>query len=118
MRREVNFYKTVTRKCPVEEYLDSLPGKVAQKITWVLKLLEDLKVIPAVYFSKMSGTDNIWECRVKLGSNIYRIFAFLDGNRIVLTHGIVKKTRKIPKREIAKAEMYKKDYFKRFRRLK
>lgn len=111
--RKVIFYRTVNDKCPVEEFLDSLPGKVAQKIVWVLKLLEDLDVIPAIYFSKMSGTVNIWECRIKQGSNIYRIFAFWKGNEIILTHGFIKKTQKTPHNEIEKAENYKKDYLNR-----
>ena len=113
MNREILFYKTSTQKCPVEEFLDSLPSKVAQKVTWVLGLLEDLDVIPAQYFAKMPGTDDIWECRIRLGSNIYRIFAFWDGGRIVLTHGFIKKTQKTPGNEIEKAESYKRDYFQR-----
>jgi hypothetical protein len=43
MIREITFFKTEDGKCPVEEFLDSLPGKVARKIVWVLKLLEDLE---------------------------------------------------------------------------
>ena len=113
MNREILFYRTATQKCPVEEFLDSLPSKVAQKITWVLGLLEDLEVIPAQYFAKMPGTDDIWECRVRLGSNIYRVYAFWDGNKIILTHGFIKKTQKTPSNEIEKAESYKKDYFDR-----
>jgi len=113
VRREILFYKTVNQKCLVEEFLDSLPSKVAQKVTWVLSLLEDLEVIPAHYFAKMPGTDDIWECRVKLASNIYRIFAFWDSGQIILTHGFIKKTQKTPRNEIEKAEGYKKDYFER-----
>jgi len=41
-----------------------LSGKVAQKITWVLRLLEDLEAIPSSYFKKLVGTEEIWECRV------------------------------------------------------
>ena len=113
MDREILFYRTTSQKCPVEEFLDSLPSKVAKKVTWVLGLLEDLDVVPAQYFAKMPGTDDIWECRIKLGSNIYRIFAFWDGNKIILTHGFIKKTQKTPSNEIEKAESYKKDYFQR-----
>ena len=114
--RKVIFYRTTNGKCPVEEFVDSLPGKVAQKIVWVLKLLEDLDVIAAIYFLKMNGTDEIWECRVKQGSNIYRIFAFWKGNEIILTHGFIKKTQKTPRNEIQKAENYKKDYLNRIGR--
>lgn len=113
MNREILFYRTAAQRCPVEEFLDSLPPKVAKKVTWVLTLLEDLNVIPAQYFAKMPGTDDLWECRVKFGSNIYRIFAFWDGNKIVLTHGFIKKTQKTPGNEIEKSEAYKRDYFQR-----
>ena len=97
MGREVNFYKTSGGKCPVKEFLDSLPGKAAQKITWVLSLLEDLRIVPSLYFKKLPGTDDIWECRIKPGSNIYRIFAFFSGNEVILTHGIVKKDKEKPR---------------------
>ena len=116
MSREILFYRTMANKCPVEEFLDALPAKVAQKVTWVLQLVEDLDMVPSKYFVKMPGTDNIWECRIKLGSNIYRIFAFWDANKVVLTHGFVKKTQRTPDIEITRAENYKKDYFERQRR--
>ena len=65
MNRIVVFYRTSDGKCPVEDFLESLPGKVAQKIVWVLKLLEDLDVVPSLYFKKLIGTDEIWECRIQ-----------------------------------------------------
>lgn len=109
MNREVVFYKTQNEKCPAKEFLDSLPSKAAQKVS----LLEDLEVIPIQYFSKMPGTGEIWECRAKLGSNIYRIFAFWDEEKIILAHGLIKKTQKTPKNEIERAETYRKEYIER-----
>jgi len=50
MKREIIFYKTKDGKCPVEIFLDSLPGKVAQKITWVLEILETQGMLPSLYF--------------------------------------------------------------------
>ena len=116
MKRTVNFYRTKAGKCPVEKFLNSLSGKVAKKITWVLQLIEDLDVVPKTYFSKMSGTEGIWECRIQLGSNIYRIFAFIDGKEVILTHGIVKKGQKTPKKEIQQAEKIKREYYTRHKR--
>ncbi len=112
-KREVVFYKTSSGKCPVTEFLDALPAKAAQKVTWVLRLIEDLHTVPAQYFIKMRDTADIWECRIKRGSNIYRIYAFWDGHNIVLTNGIIKKSQKAPKDAIIKAEGYKKDYLSR-----
>ena len=108
------FYKTIEGKCSVKDFLDSLPGKVAQKVAWVLSLLEDLEVVPSTYFKKLVGTEEIWECRIQFASNAYRIFCFFEGNSVViLTHGFTKKTQKTPQQEIERAEAYRRDYLKR-----
>ncbi|PKA16028.1 type II toxin-antitoxin system RelE/ParE family toxin [Leptospira haakeii] len=110
----IEFFKKEKGRCPVEEFLDSQPGKVAQKITWVLKIIEEGKIVSKQFFKKMIGTDEIWECRVEYGSNAYRIFAFwAEKNKLVLTHGFQKKTQRTPDKEIVKAERYRKDYFDR-----
>ncbi|MBI5375251.1 MAG: type II toxin-antitoxin system RelE/ParE family toxin [Candidatus Schekmanbacteria bacterium] len=114
MKRNIVFYKTPNGKCPVQDFLDSLPGKSAQKVAWVLSLMEDLDVVPSVYFKKLVGTEEIWECRTQFGSNACRVFCFFDGNSVVvLTHGFMKKTQKTPRSEIDRAESYRKDYLKR-----
>lgn len=40
--KTITFYRTIDGKCPVQEFLDSLSGKVAQKVAWVLSMVEDL----------------------------------------------------------------------------
>ena len=114
MSRTITFYKTSDGKCPIQDFLDSLSGKAAQKVTWVLKLIEDLDIVPSSYLKKLTGTEEIWECRIKFGSNAYRIFCFFAENSVVvLTHGFTKKSQKTPKTEIERAEAYKKDFLKR-----
>lgn len=54
--REVRFYRTPTGHCPVQEFLDSLTGKQAQKVVWVLRLVEELEAVPAQYLKKLGGT--------------------------------------------------------------
>ena len=113
-KRTVVFYRTSNGKCPVEDFLDSLPGKIARKILWVLRLLEELEFVPASHLARLSGTDEIWECKIRFASNSYRILCFVYGNfSIVLTHGFIKKTKKTPRAEIGKAEVSKKDFIKR-----
>ncbi len=81
-------------------------------------MLEDLEIVPSTYFKKLTGADNIWECRVQYGSNIYRIFCFFDSHSVVvLTHGLVKKSQKTPQREIERAELYRKDFLGRRKKL-
>lgn len=114
MKRTVIFYRTADGKCPVEDFLDSLSGKVAQKITWVLKLIEELDIVPALYLKKLIGSEEIWECRIQFGSNTYRILCFFEGNSVVvLTHGFIKKSQKTPSAEIERAEAYRRDYLRR-----
>ena len=100
---------------PVEEFLDRLSDNDVQKILAVLHLVESLHIIPDKFFRKLANSE-IWECRIKWQSNIYRIFCFFDkGNLVVLTHGIQKKSRKTPAKEIKKAESYRQDYLERKR---
>lgn len=86
--------------------------KVKAKIDWTIKLIEHHELVPQEYFKRLTDTDGIWEIRVKLGSNIYRVLCFFDKDQlIVLENGFQKKTQKIPKKEIKKAERIKKEYF-------
>lgn len=67
----------------------------------------------AVLFSKLEGTD-IWEFRTLYNKVKYRLFAFWDTQTdtlVVATHGVVKKKQKTPKKEIAKAERIRQEYF-------
>jgi phage-related protein len=60
----------------------------------------------------MESTDGLYEMRVQVGNNIYRIFCFFDAGRIVVVlHGFQKKSQKTPKKEIALAERLKKEYY-------
>lgn len=117
MRRSLVFYSTEKGHSAVAEFLDSLPSKVAQKVAWVLKLIQDLDIVPSQYFKKLSDTNEIWECRMTLGGSTYRILGFFHGsNNLVLTHAFMKKTPKTPAAEIMKAEQFKADYIRRYRR--
>jgi len=112
--RKVDFYINRSGHSPVEDFLDSLSGKQAQKITWVLEIVEEYNIVPKQYLKKLANTDDIWEIRVILASNIFRLLGFFDGNDIViLTNGFVKKSQKTPQKEIKLAEKRKKDYLER-----
>jgi hypothetical protein len=50
--RTVEFYRLPNGNRPIEEFLDSLTGKQAQKVLWVLRLVEELEVVPRQYFKK------------------------------------------------------------------
>ncbi len=98
----------------MEDFLDALSAKEAQKVTWVLQLVQELPVVPTSYFKKLKNTDDIWEVRVNSNSNSYRILGFFDGNNlIILNHAFQKKSQKTPKQDIKIAEKRKKEYLTR-----
>ena len=112
--REILFYKTESGECPVEEFLDTLENKQAQKVAWVMRLIEELDKVPSTYFKKLSNTQDIWEVRVQVGNNIFRFLGFFNnGNFIVLTNGFQKKNQKTPKAEIILSEKRKQEYLGR-----
>ncbi len=109
--RSINFYRTESGSCPVENFLDSLSGKQTQKVVWVLRLIEELDVVPGQYFKKLVNTEDIWEVRVQFGGNIFRLLGFFDGSTLlILTNGFAKKRQKTPRQEIELATRRKNEY--------
>jgi len=51
--REIVFYKTKSGSSPIEEFLDSLNNKQAQKVVWVMKIVEELETVPTTYYKKL-----------------------------------------------------------------
>ncbi len=112
--REILFYRTESDECPVEDFLDTLDSKQAQKVAWVMQVVEELEQVPKTYLKKLVNTKDIWEIRAQMGNNIFRFLGFFNqGNFIVLTNGFQKKTQKTPKSEILLSEQRKQDYLER-----
>lgn len=94
----LNFYQAQTEE-------------VQRKIEWTLNLLQTIDRVPKKYFDHMTGTNGLFEVRVELGGNIFRLFAFFDkGNLVILGNGFQKKSQKTPKTEIDKALKIKAEY--------
>lgn len=86
-------------------------SSVQAKIEWTLQLIRVTRQVPEKYFKHMEGTKGLYEVRIGVRSNIYRIFAFFDkGNLIVLGNAFQKKTQKTPKLEIEKALKIMEEY--------
>ena len=78
---------------------------------WVLRVIEELNVVPSKYLKKIVNTEDIWEVRVQQGNDIYRLLGFLHGIEfIVLTNGFTKKTQKTTAKEIKLAIKRKNKY--------
>ena len=111
--RKINFYVNEQGIAPVEEFLDSLSSKQAQKIAWVMQLVEELVRVPVQYFKKLVGTKDIWEIRAQLGSDIFRVLGFfINDNTFIATNGFQKKAMETPKIEINLAHKRKQEYLR------
>ena len=112
--RTITFYTMLSGRCPVQEHLDDLPDKTVQKIAWVLRVIRDLERVPANYLKKLVNTDDIWEVRVDVGRNTFRLLGFFAGRELfLLTNSFQKKTQETPQAEIRLAEERKADYTRR-----
>jgi phage-related protein len=95
-----------------EEFLSEQTEKVQNKIFKVLEAVQTLERIPTNYLKLVKGSNGLYEARIQLGSNIWRVFCFFDGGRLViLLNGFQKKTEKTPKSEIEKALKLMKRYY-------
>jgi phage-related protein len=96
----------------VKDFLDGLDEKARDKIVyniWKSRSINDKEL-----FKKLQ--DEIWEFRTKFNKTYYRLFAFWDkpdkaDTVVISTHGLIKKTDKIPKSEIDRAEKSREKYF-------
>ena len=87
-----------------ENFLLEQPKKVQDKIFKIIEAIETLERVPSNYLKSMEGTNGLYEARIQLGSNIWRVFCFFDnGKLVILLNGFQKKTQKTPKNEIEKA---------------
>jgi len=97
----------------VKDFFDEIDNKAKQKILYNIKNAQvnnDPRLLKKL-------TSSIWEFRTKYGNLQYRLFAFCDKSNeletlVVATHGMIKKTDKVPGNEIEKSEMIRMNYFK------
>lgn len=95
-----------------EKFLHVQPKKVQDKIFKIIEAIETLERVPSNYLKFMAGIDGLYEARIQLGSNIWRVFCFFDNDKLViLLNGFQKKTQKTPKNEIEKALHLMTDYY-------
>ena len=107
MIREIIFYKNYFM-----DFYVLLDSSVQEKIEYVLQIIRTVDRVPEKFLKHLTGTNGLYEIRVKAGSDIYRIFCcFHVGRIVILFHGFQKKSQKTPKKEITKALKLMSEYF-------
>jgi len=104
--RTVEFYKSY-----FDDFFSKLPHKVQDKFMWTFQLIEDVERVPNNYLKYID--EGIYEIRVRVGSNIFRVFCFFDQEKLIIAmNGFQKKTQRTPKREFYRALKIKAEYEK------
>jgi phage-related protein len=104
--RELVFYRHY-----FQEFFASQTEKVKEKIDYVLFVLTHAERVPEKFLKHIEGQKGLYEIRVEVGKNIFRIFCFFDkGKLVVLLNGFQKKSQKTPKQEIDQAAKLMAEY--------
>ena len=112
----IHLYRSPSGAVPVEEFLSEMPKKDRAKAMGAVNYLaQEGPSLRRPQAAHVVG--KLWELRVSLGRNEYRIlYFFMMGGVIVLAHAFHKKTEAIPAREIEVAEARRRDYEARIRK--
>jgi phage-related protein len=97
------FYKDKSGNEPVKEFILNQSDGAIGEILHVLDLLYRFNLsLGKTYVEKVEG--RIWELRIKHSSDFYRNLYFtFSGKKFILLHALVKKSDKLPTRDIQKA---------------
>ena len=94
------------------DFFETLDNEVKRKFNWTLKLIATVDKVPSKFLKHIENSTGLFEIRVEVANNIFRVFCFFDKNRLVIMiNGFQKKSQKTPRKEIELAEKLKKQYF-------
>lgn len=96
---------TVRLLKPAHDFIESLPEKMQTKVYRTIDLLREFGYqLPEPYSKTLSGTPGLKELRVKLATDICRLFYFHHKNKLyIVTSGYIKKKDKTDSEEIDRA---------------
>jgi len=104
--------KIIFHKHYFQEFYINADDKVKEKIGYVFRLIKTIDKVPEKFLKHLEGKDGLYEIRIEVGNNIFRVFCCFDeGNLVVLFNAFQKKSQKTPAQEITLAEKLKIEYF-------
>ncbi|OIO06255.1 MAG: hypothetical protein AUJ52_12625 [Elusimicrobia bacterium CG1_02_63_36] len=111
---KLEFYQTPRGDYPAKDFLESLDERPRMKAAVWLKLLQEKGPnLPRPYADVLE--EPIRELRVSFARLEIRLLYFIYGRSIVVvTHGFLKKTKKVPKADIQRALRYRNDWILTF----
>lgn len=111
----IDYYQSETGRFPVAEFIDSLDVKSRAKVARTIDLLEQFGINLGMPYAKHLEKQ-LWELRIRHGTNRYRIIYFLaTGQTFILLHGFTKKSGPVPRGDLEIAKSRINDYLSRGR---
>jgi phage-related protein len=102
VRLQVVFYKTETGREPVREWLKALPAAERKIIGEDIKTIQFGWPLGMPIVRKLDA--DLWEVRSTLPDRISRVIFTVENGILVLLHGFIKKSQKIPSRDLNTAK--------------
>ena len=102
------FFRTREGAEPVREWLRSMPKEDRRRIGADIKTVE--YGWPIGMPTCRSLGEGLWEVRTKLRDREARVVFFFEGASMILTHGFVKKDRRIPVSDLRLAQERKRQW--------
>jgi len=114
MRKKAIYYEDERNSRPVEEFINDLESKTKAKVLARIEFLEERwQELRRPYVDILE--EGLYELRVIFSGNQVRvIYAHMFKDYIVLLHGIIKKTKEVPRDDMLKAKNRMHDFQIRF----
>ena len=109
----VEIYTDARGNAPVSDFLDGLPRQHQGRLARTIDLLEQFgPQLGFPYTKHLRG--KLWELRIRAGRGAHRIVYFAHlGQRFILLHGFLEKTRKTQRKDLELAERRMVDFLER-----
>ena len=107
-RLKVVFFRSGSGSEPVRRWLKSLPASHKKAIGQDIKTVQYGWPLGMPLVEKIEA--HIWEVRTRVSDGIARVLFTADDNLMILLHGFIKKTRKIPQKDLGTARARLKQY--------
>jgi phage-related protein len=97
-RLRVRFYRTTAGNEPVREWLKALPPEERKTIGYDLKTAQYGWPLGMPLIRKLEA--GLWEVRSRLPDRIARVIFTVEGDTMVLLHGLIKQSQKTPPQDL------------------
>ena len=67
-----------------EDFLRAQQPKVQSKILQILRIIEELEIVPSNHLKHINGTNGLFELRVIFSGDIFRVFCYLDNGKLIV----------------------------------